>query len=184
VVFYAPEVDKTYAISTMVVQPPEGIDAHSVLRDGFELHPELAAHGQAPDPLPHLLPTPRLLSPALGTRFMGAGSPIVLTWQPVKEPAADEYYKVKIDFDYSETNTSLYYATRTAQFTLPAELYSIPNCGVFNWQVTLMRQTGVDKAGQPTGVPIGYNSLYWYVQWLYPPGESAAFPVKCPNPQF
>jgi hypothetical protein len=182
-VFYAPEVDKTYAISTMVVQPPEGIDAHSVLRDGFELHPELAAHGQAPDPLPRRLPTPRLLSPALGTRFMGAGSPIVLTWQPVKELAADEYYKVKIDFDYSETNTSLYYATRTTQFTLPAELYSIPNCGVFNWQVTLMRGAGIGKDGQPTGEALSYDSLHWYVEWLYPLTEKMPFTPHCQNPQ-
>ena len=54
----------------------------------------------------------------------------------------------------------------------------------FNWQVQLMRQTGVDKDGQPSGEPIGYKSLYWYVQWLYPPGEKASFQPRCPNPQF
>ena len=65
-VFYAPEVDKTYAISTMVVLPPAGIDAHGALRDGFEVHPEIHASGKADEPLPRLLPTPELLSPGSG----------------------------------------------------------------------------------------------------------------------
>jgi hypothetical protein len=182
-IFYAPEVDKTYAIGTTVVQPPTGIDPHETLRGGFEVHPELDARGGAPVPLPDMLPTPRQLSPALGTRYVGAGKPIVLTWAPVQELAADEYYRVKIDFDYKETNTSRYYATRDTEFTLPEELYATPNCGVFNWQVTLMRQAGVGEDGQPFGEPISYDSLRWYVEWLYPLDADAPFERFCPNPQ-
>jgi len=183
VIFYAPEVDKTYAIGTTVVQPPTGIDAHETLRAGFEVHPEVDARGEAPLPLPRLLPTPRQESPALGTRTIGAEEPIVLTWAPIKELAVDEYYRVKIDFDYKETNTSRYYATWEPEFTLPEELYATPNCGVFNWQVTLMRQTGVGEDGQPLGEPISYDSLRWYVEWLYPLDAEAPFERYCPNPQ-
>ena len=180
-IFYAPEVDKTYAIGTTVVQPPTGIDPHEALRGSFEVHPEVDARGEAPVPLPDMLPTPRQLSPALGTRYIGADEPIVLTWAPVKELAVDEYYRVKIDFDYKETNTSRYYATWETKFTLPEELYATPNCGVFNWQVTLMRQTGVGEDGQPFGEPISYDSLRWYVEWLYPLEAQAPFERSCPK---
>jgi hypothetical protein len=70
-IFYAPEVDKTYAIGTTVVQPPTGIRPHEVLRGSFEVHPEVGARGEAPLPLPDMLPTPRQIGPALGTRYIG-----------------------------------------------------------------------------------------------------------------
>ncbi len=181
-VFYAPEADKTFAIGTMVVLPPPGIDPHAALRDGFEVHPELRAAGVAPAPLPRLQPGPELLSPALGERVMGDSAPVVLRWKPLKELAAGEYYRVKVDYDYSESNTVVVYTTRETQLVLPASLYASPNCGVFNWQVTLMRQTGTDADGQPDGSPLSFPSLYWYVEWLYPAGAPMPFKPRCPNP--
>jgi hypothetical protein len=183
-IFYAPEVNKTFVIGTTVVSPPSGIDPHAALRGSFDVDPAIQASGVAPEPLLKLLPAPELISPTLGARFLGTAQPIVLRWQAVQELAQDEYYAVLVEYDYSETTNDVTLTTRQTQITLPETLYRTPNCGVFNWQVTLMRQTGVDEAGQPTGVPIGYNSLYWYVQWLYPPGESPTFSPKCPNPQF
>ena len=183
-IFYAPEVNKTFVIGTTVVSPPSGIDPHAVLRDSFEVDPAVQADGVAPEPLPELLPAPELISPTLGARFVGAARLIVLRWQAVQELAKDEYYAVLVEYDYGEATNDVTFTTQETQITLPETLYRTPNCGVFNWQVTLMRQTGVDEAGQPVGVPIGYNSLYWYVQWLYPPGESSPFPSQCPNPQF
>ena len=164
--------------------PPGGINPHAVLRDSFEVDPAVQADGVAPEPLPKRLPAPELISPALGERFLGTAGSIVLRWQAVQELAKDEYYAVLVQYDYGEATNDVTFTTRQTQISLPERLYRTPNCGVFNWQVTLMRQTGVDAAGQPTGVPIGYNSLYWYVQWLYPPGERPSFPAKCPNPQF
>ncbi len=181
-VFYSPEADKTYAIGTMVVLPPPGIDPHAVLRDGFEVHPELHASGVAPAPLPDLLPGPELLTPALEARVMGDATPIVLSWKPLKALAPDEYYQVSVDYDYSESNNLVKYATRDTQLVLPQSLYQTPNCGIFNWQVRLMRQTGTDAEGQPEGSPLSYNSLYWYVQWLYPAGAAMPFKPRCPNP--
>ena len=88
-IFYAPEADKTYAIGTTVVQPPPGIDAHGTLRDSFEIHPEIEASGTAPEPLAHLLPSPELTGPELGTRVMGTDQPIVLSWKPLKDLTAE-----------------------------------------------------------------------------------------------
>jgi hypothetical protein len=183
-IFYALEADKTYAILTTVVQPPAGIDAHAYLRDGFAVHPEVAAHGEAPQPLPRLLPPPELVSPKLGTRILGTSQPILLVWKPVKELAEDEYYLVSIDYNYVEANLVVEYTTRETQFTLPDSLYHLPNCGVFNWQITLMQQTGVREDGRLKGEPISFRSLYWYIEWRYPLGEDAPFDPLCPNAQF
>jgi hypothetical protein len=184
VVFYAPEVGKTFAIGTTAVQPPIGEDPHAALRASFEVFPDIHAAGVAPDPLPMLLPAPQLVSPPLGARFLGVDQPIVLQWKPMKELAQDEYYEVKVDYDYRETNTIVALTTRQTQITLPETLYRTPNCHVFNWQVTIKRQTGVDADGQLRGEPVSYTSLYWYVEWLYPAGEKAPFIPACPNAQF
>jgi hypothetical protein len=183
-VFYAPEVNRTYALATTVVQPPVGIDPHAALRDSFAVMPEIHAAGVAPEPLmTKQWPGPELLDPPLGALFQGLDRPVVLRWKPLKELAPDEYYEISIDYNYKEANPQFKFTTRETQFTLPTVLYQIPNCGVFNWQVTLKRQTGTDDDGQPQGEAISYGSLYWYVRWIYPPGTEP-FTVQCPNQQF
>jgi hypothetical protein len=182
-IFYAPEVNKTYSLGTLVVHPPTGIDPHAALRDSFEVYPDLHANGVAPEPLPHLLPIPQLITPTLGAHFVGPQQSIVLKWQPLKELAQDEYYRVDIQFNYDESSPLYRYATRQTQFTVPENLYSQPNCRIFNWQVTLMRKTGEDQNGQPVGEPLSYPSLYWYFEWYYPSGQAEPFTVLCPNAQ-
>ena len=183
-VFYAPEADRTYALATTVVQPPVGIDPHAALRGSFAVMPEIHAAGAAPEPLlAKQWPGPELLSPPLGTLFQGLDQPIVLQWKPLKELAPDEYYEIAVDYNYKEANPQFKFTTRETQFTLPTTFYREPNCGVFNWQVALKRQTGTAEDGRPQGEAISYNSLYWYVRWIYPPG-TAPFKVLCPNQQF
>lgn len=180
-IFYAPEVDKTYAIGTLVVAMPVGIEHHSYLRESFEVHPEVEANGTAPTPLEDLLPPVELLGPKPGTTYFGSDEPIIFTWKPAKELAEDEYYQVQVDFDYVETTNHRWYTTRDTQLELPVKLYSTPNCSSFSWTVTLMKQTGTDDNGQPTGEAISFPSLYWYVLWYYPPGVKAPFDPHCPN---
>ncbi len=183
VVFYAPEVDKTYAIGTTVVLPPSGVDAHALLQGSFEVHPEIHSNGAAPVPLSRLLPPPELIGPELGAHFTGTDQTIILKWKPVKDLAEDEYYLVRVDYNYAETNQAVQYTTRETHFTLPVSLYHLPNCSVFNWRITLMQQTGV-KDGELEGRPLSFGSLYWYVQWFYPLDAPAPFPALCPNPQY
>ncbi len=183
-VFYAPEVDKTYALSTTVVNAPKGLDANEALLESFDIDPNIQVEGVAPEPLIALLPQPRLVSPELGAIFTGLEQPIVLQWEPVKELAADEYYQVTVDYDYEETNFLVKYSTRGTRFTLPEELYHLPNCSVFNWRITLMQQTGVDEDGNPVGQALSYDSLHWYVRWFYPLDEKAPFNPLCPNALF
>jgi hypothetical protein len=125
-----------------------------------------------------------LVGPSLGTVFIGLDQPVTLQWKPVKELATDEYYLVAIDYNYDEANIGIGFTTRETQFTLPESLYRTKNCGIFDWQITLMRQTGTDSQGHPIGEPLSYHSLYWYVQWSYPSREARPFPLLCPNAQF
>jgi hypothetical protein len=183
-VFYAPEVDKTFAISTTTVHAPKGVDANEILLANFDIDPAIESEGVAPVPLIPLLPKPTLVSPELGTRFTGLVQPIVLKWKPLKDLAEDEYYQVTVDYDYEEANFLVRYATKETQFTLPEALYHLPNCTVFNWRITLMQQTGVDKEDKPVGKALSYESLDWYVRWFYPLDEKAPFDPLCPNALF
>ena len=139
---------------------------------------------EAPKPLLNLLPGPRLISPPLGTEFEGLGEPIVLEWELVKKLAEDEYYEVVMDYDYLESNFEYHFYTQDTQVTLPGLLYRSPNCRVFNWRVTLMRQTGSREDGSPIGEAMSHPSLYWYAIWEYPTGEAKPFLPYCPNAQY
>ena len=183
-VFYAPEVDKTYALATTVVYPPTNIEPHEFLLEKFRIDPTLQANGMAPAPLVPLLPQPILVSPEMGARFTGLEQAIILKWEPLKELAKNEYYQVAVDYDYKETNFRMIYTTRETQFTVPEALYHQPNCSVFNWRITLMQQTSVDEDGNPKGTALSYPSLYRYVQWFYPQDEKAPFDPLCPNAQY
>ncbi len=184
VVFFAPEDGRTFALGTTVVAPPEGIDVHAQLRYGFAVFPELHASGTAPQALERLEPAPEPSNPPLAADFEGLAQPIVLEWKPARALGAGEYYQLSVDYDYKETNTVVKYATSEPRFVLPEELYRTPNCRVFNWQVTVMRQTGIDEHGQPEGEPVSYDSLYQYVRWFYPPTDPAPFLLACPNALF
>lgn len=184
VVFMDTASGKTFAIGTTVVLPPAGVNAHAVLRDTFELPEGVVANGKAPEPLPRLLPGPQQLSPPLGAIFKGADVPIVLTWAPVKTLSVNEFYQVDLSYNYDESSFSRTYSTRDTQLTVPSSLFHKPNCGVFNWQVRLMRtKTPMeDDASKP--IAESYASFYWYFLWSPPPGSPAEFPPLCPNAQY
>jgi hypothetical protein len=183
VVFFAPETQQAFALGTTVVLPPDGVDAHALLRDSFEPHPEVHASGTAGESLPRLLPAPSLIGPPMGAEFRGSDQAVALRWSSVKILAVDEYYEIDVDYNYEEANPLLRFTSRTTEIRLPPNLVQSPNCHVFNWQVTLMKQTGTTRDGKPTGVPLSYRSFYWYFRWSYPEGEVEPFPPLCPNAQ-
>jgi hypothetical protein len=179
VIFHAPRVDKTYALATIVRLPPKTSNAHSQLLESFAVYPDVAGTGAAPVPLVRLLPGPELISPLLASRFRGLDDSITLRWEPVKKLVDNEYYQVTIAYTYREAWPVVTFDTRETRFVVPETLYHSPNCGVFNWRVRLMRQTGTAADGESAQAPVSHPSLYWYFWWLHPPGEDE-FPALCP----
>ena len=179
IVFYAPEVDRTYALGTTVVLPPTGIDAPAALLAGFSIDPETDARGVAPAPLPVLLPAPERQGPPLGAEFQGE-VPVVLSWNWIRPLAEDEVFQVDVDYNYEEANPRRTYTTRQSQLALPISLYQAPNCRVFNWRVSVVRRDPASARSEP----VSYGSLYAYLLWSYPSAEARPFPPRCPNAQY
>ena len=179
VIFYAPEVDKTYAIVTLILLPSNHQPLHESLRSSFTVFQDADVSGVGVEPLVKLHPAPELIGPPLAAHFQGLDQPIVLQWKPMMDLAEDEYYEVTLDYWYKETNPSVKLVTRQDHITVPQSLYDVPNCSVFNWQVALMRRIGQGRNEYPIGEPISYKSQYWYFWWEYPAGERP-FPPACP----
>lgn len=183
VLFYAPEVDRTFALGTTLVKPPSGIDGPDVLRNSFEVDETWEGAGVAPEPLPSLLPGPQWAAPEFGAEFIGDQAEIVLRWEPLHPLEPEEYYEVKVDYAYAEGTPLLRFATRQTELRLPPELYDEPNCRVFNASVRLMRSAGDPLQVSPQDVPLSYPSLLTYFLWARPEADRAPFPPLCPNEQ-
>ena len=183
VLFYAPEVDRTYALGTTIVKPPSGIDAPEELRSSFEVDETWEGKGVAPEPLPSLLPGPQWTAPELGAEFIGAQAEIALRWEPLRPLEPDEYFEVKVDYAYAEGTPLLRFATRQPWLRLPPELYDQPNCRVFNASVRFMRSAGDPRLASPQDVPLSYPSLLTYILWTRPEADPSPFPPLCPNEQ-
>jgi hypothetical protein len=100
--------------------------------------------------------------------FRGGGSRIKLSWEPVGVLAEDEWYGVSLRFladgvvHYSGT------WTKETSWIIPSELYTKAgqNERAFQWDVTVMKQTGIRADGGREGVPLSATSetrtFFWY----------------------
>jgi len=111
---------------------------------------------------------PRLLDPASQMQFRGGGSQIRLSWEPSSVLADDEWYALSLRFlaDGVVQYTGTW--SKDSYWTIPAELYT--KAGererAFQWDVTVMRQTGSKTDGGRIGVPLSATSetrtFFWY----------------------
>jgi RNA polymerase subunit RPABC4/transcription elongation factor Spt4 len=111
--------------------------------------------------------TPQLLEPAAQTEFRG-GSQIKLSWQAAGTLADDEWYALSVRFmadgvvQYSGT------WTKDTSWILPAGLYTKAGQTerAFQWDVTVMKQTGTRPDGGREGVTLSATSetrtFFWY----------------------
>jgi len=113
-----------------------------------------------PTPTPSLTPTPgparpapALLAPPQDTAFEGADRSIILNWASVGILGDDEWYTVRVRRTGAVAQTLPVVWTKATSWRLPAELYieGLAEPQHFYWQVSIMRQTGVDEEGDPTG---------------------------------
>lgn len=124
-------------------------------------------------PLPTATPTVRLVTtfllvPADGVEIRSGGSQITLSWEPVGTLGEDEWYALSLRYfadgvmQYSGT------WTKETDWIVPAELYT--RAGQvereFQWDVTVVQQTGIKPGGGREGVALGPTSetrtFFWY----------------------
>lgn len=111
---------------------------------------------------------PRLSSPADGSEFRGGDAQITLQWESVGTLADDEWYAVSVTFTAAGVAQYDGTWTKDSSWTLPAGLYARAgqNERGFNWQVTVMRQTGTKADGGREGVAVSSSSarrtFFWY----------------------
>jgi len=120
---------------------------------------------QTPEPR---LARPRLLEPANQAEFRSGGSQIRLSWEPVGVLAEDDWYALSLRF---LTDGVVQYSgtwTKDTFWVLPRQLYTSAGDRerAFQWDVTVMRQTGSKPDGGRSGVALSASSetrtFFWY----------------------
>lgn len=114
-----------------------------------------------------LLPAPKLIGPADGQEFAGPDSQIWLSWEPMGVLAEDEWYAVSLRYYASNV---IHYAgtwTKETRWLVPRELYQKPDPAhpSYEWDVTLMRQTGTKPDGGREGVALSQPSEVRKFTW-------------------
>ncbi|MFH1929255.1 MAG: hypothetical protein ABIK79_13935 [Chloroflexota bacterium] len=112
-------------------------------------------------------PAPQLSGPDDGSRFQGRKTEIILSWEAVGSLGEDEWYDVSLRF-WAEDR--MHYSgawVKELQWRVPKELHRSPDPGQpgFQWDVTVMRQTGAKPDGGRDGVSVSPTSetrvFYW-----------------------
>jgi len=120
-----------------------------------------------PSDTPVILPPVRLLSPEDGTRFQGRRTRVILQWESVGPLGEDEWYGVSLRY---WADGGLRYSgawVKQDNWLVPKELHRKPDPKEpgFQWDVTLMLQTGTKADGGRDGVPVNAVSetreFYW-----------------------
>jgi RNA polymerase subunit RPABC4/transcription elongation factor Spt4 len=114
------------------------------------------------------LARPRLLTPNSQEEFRGGGAGIKLSWEPVGVLAENDWYALSVRFladgvvQYNGT------WTKETYWVLPGVLYTKAGQRerAFQWDVTVMRQTGNKPDGGRAGVALSATSetrtFFWY----------------------
>jgi hypothetical protein len=112
---------------------------------------------------------PKLIDPINGQHIDGAAYAPVLTWEPVRRLAADEYYDVSVRTKWQgEDRWFGSDWTKEVKLQLPFEgVVGNSDENRFEWWVTVKRLTGYGPAGEKQGTPISPESEHWFFEW-YP----------------
>jgi len=112
-------------------------------------------------------PAPRLIGPEDEARFQGRNTEILLSWEAVGSLNEDEWYGVSLRY-WAENGVKYAGAwLKELRYRVPSELRGKPDPRQpgFQWDVTLMRQTGTKPDGGRDGIPVSPASetrvFYW-----------------------
>ncbi len=112
--------------------------------------------------------TPQLLSPDDGFEFRGGGAQIQLQWAPAGVLAEDEWYALSLRFKADGVTQYSGTWTKDSSWIVPRDLYTKAGQSerVFEWDVTVMKQTGTKPDGGRDGVAISApgqtRDFFWY----------------------
>ena len=126
--------------------------------------PPTATRTRAPAPTATPKPkysAPRLIAPEDGGEFQGADAQITLQWESAGTLAEDEWYAVSVTFTAGGVAEYEGSWTKDNSWLLPAGLYTRAGQSErgFNWQVTVMRQTGTRADGGREGLAVSPGSV-------------------------
>jgi len=125
-----------------------------------------------PVPTATSFPAPSLISPVDGQSFAYSAE-IILQWSSVGTLPADAFYVITLAYPhdsqtwYDETPWLKETSWRVSDHNYLPEL---SNDGSFVWSVQVMRRTGQDAQGRPTGQPLGPMSGQRRFIWSRPSG--------------
>jgi hypothetical protein len=118
-------------------------------------------------------PAPTLLGPPDGQEFAPADE-VLLEWQPVGQLPSDGYYEVVLTFtpasDPAQTWTDETPWVKDAYWRLNEHDY-LPGLSAdeqFRWSVRVVRQTGTNAEGRPTGPALSPASAARTLIWRRP----------------
>lgn len=149
-------------------QPSPTASAEPAATAGTEAAPTLEppTPTNTPDAADLIYPPPALLDPP-NDRPVAWKSTVLLKWSSVSELAEDEYYHLHLERrpttegqewygDYVYTKEPEYWAE--APFLAPFHAPEEVGKATVYWWVRVVRKTGEDENGKPTGVDIGAHS--------------------------
>ena len=113
---------------------------------------------------------PKLSSPADGSKF-AVGDKIVLSWQSVGNLPADGYYEIVVAYSPASDPSQTWHDetpwTKETRWTLSEHSYlpGLSADGKFRWSVRVMRKTGQNAQGRPTGTALSPMSATRTLTW-------------------
>jgi hypothetical protein len=131
-----------------------------------------------------IFPAPALVAPADGQEF-AASDAVVLQWTSVGLLPADAYYVVNLAYTHNgATWTDDTPWTKQTQWAVSAHTYllDLSDDGRYRWSVRVMRRTGTDAQGRPTGVALSPASGERTFTWRRAGGGPGTQPTPTPAP--
>jgi hypothetical protein len=116
-----------------------------------------------------MMPAPRLVSPPNDWSY-SQGEEIILSWEPVVPLPNNGFYRIHVAYPHrGDTWVDDTPWTKSTSWALSDHAYLVvdrmSDTDKFQWGVQVMRRTGTDAEGKPTGVPASplsdVRSLIW-----------------------
>ncbi len=160
-----------YNVSMDAIKEYNGMLSDTVY-EGMLLKIPLCRRNPTPGPTPTATPPPpyaaaNLLLPADGAAFMSAGDSVTLQWSSVGTLRDNESYVVSVEDITEGTGRMVTEYVSDMKYIVPATFRpSDPTPHIYRWTVSVARQSGSDKDGNPIWVPAGTESQPRVFSWV------------------